>query len=179
LSDQSELISLVTWGELFWSLWGFCQPVCGFVCFDEVRKSKVMYNNPWFPVCYILHPHEEISSHMMGNEVLGGTLPHPRLREFSWLMELQRSWGVFEVTPRNSSCLPKCGFPIGRSMEQYRNVIPAEPRTSWQGFITPWQWVFEEITLSLQCFLVFIMYWCCWEELYLEESPETLLHQNT
>jgi hypothetical protein len=44
---------------------------------------------PWFPVCCILHPHKEISSHMLGNVVLGETLPHPRLREFSWLMELK------------------------------------------------------------------------------------------
>jgi hypothetical protein len=45
------------------------------MCFDEVRRTKAINNNPWSPVCYILHPHEGISSHMLGNVVLGGTLP--------------------------------------------------------------------------------------------------------
>jgi hypothetical protein len=72
-------------------------PTSVWVCvFWWIGNIKAMNNSPWFPVCYILHPHEGISSHMMGNVVLGGTLPHPKLREFSWLMELQRSWGVFE-----------------------------------------------------------------------------------
>jgi hypothetical protein len=48
-SDQSELISLVTWIEFFWSLWDSCQPVCGFVCFYEVSNTKAWSNNPLVP----------------------------------------------------------------------------------------------------------------------------------
>jgi hypothetical protein len=51
-SDQSDLISLVTWSEFFWSLWSSCQPVCEFVCFvcfDEVRNTKAWNYNPLVP----------------------------------------------------------------------------------------------------------------------------------
>jgi hypothetical protein len=89
--------------------------------------QKTGITTPWFPVCYILHPHKGISSHMMGDVVLGGKLPHPMLREFSWLMALQRAGDVFVLTTRNSSSLPKCRSQIGSYMEQDRNVIPVEP----------------------------------------------------
>jgi hypothetical protein len=94
-------------------------------CFDEVRNTS-----PWFPVCSILHPHKGISSHMIGDVVLGGKLPYPMFREFSWLMALKRARGVFVLTTRNISCTPKCGVPIGSCLEQDRNVIPVEPWTS-------------------------------------------------
>jgi hypothetical protein len=48
-------------------------------------------------------------------------------------MELQRPWGDFVLTARNISCPPKCGFQIGSSLEQDRNVIPLELWTSWRG----------------------------------------------
>jgi hypothetical protein len=35
---------------------------------------------------------------MMEDVVWGGNFPHTMLREFSWLMELQRAWGVFVLT---------------------------------------------------------------------------------
>jgi hypothetical protein len=44
---------------------------------------------------------------MMGNVVLGGKLPNPRLREFSWLMAWQRSSGGFVVKTENISCPAK------------------------------------------------------------------------
>jgi hypothetical protein len=47
------------------------------------------------------------------------------------------------------------------------------------GYISPWQQMFEEITWIHQCFLVFMKFWCCWKILYLDESPEIYLHQNT
>jgi hypothetical protein len=84
-------------------------------------------------VCYVLHPHKGISSQIRGDVVLVGKLPPPRLREFSWLMVLQRAWGVFVVTTRKTSCLPKCRLQIGSSMEQDRNVILVETCTSWWG----------------------------------------------
>jgi hypothetical protein len=112
LSDQSELISVATWSEIFWSLWGSCEPAFGFACFGEVRNTKPGITTPWLPVCCILHQHKWISSHMMGDVVLGGKLPHQMSREFSWLMAQQRAWGVFVVTNRNTSCPPKCGFQI-------------------------------------------------------------------
>jgi hypothetical protein len=46
--------------------------MCEFAYFDEFRNT-----NRWFPVCYILHPDKVISSHMMGDVVPGGKLPHP------------------------------------------------------------------------------------------------------
>jgi hypothetical protein len=64
---------------------------------------------------------------MMGDVVLGGKLPHSILREFSWLMALQRACGVFVLTTRRNSCPAKCWFQIGSCMEQDRNVIPVEP----------------------------------------------------
>jgi hypothetical protein len=57
--------------------------MCEFAYFDEFRNT-----NRWFPVCYILHPDKVISSHMMGDVVPGGKLPHPMLRKLSWLMAL-------------------------------------------------------------------------------------------
>jgi hypothetical protein len=56
-----------------------------FACFVEVRNTEA-WNNPWFSLWYILCPHKGISSHMMGDIVLRGKLPHPRVREFSWLI---------------------------------------------------------------------------------------------
>jgi hypothetical protein len=70
---------------------------------------------------------------MMGDVVLRGKLPYPMFMEFSWLMELQWAWGFIVLTMRNSSCLLHCGFQIGSSLEQDRNVMPVQPWTSWQG----------------------------------------------
>jgi hypothetical protein len=70
---------------------------------------------------------------MMGDVVLRGKLPHPILIEFSWLMELKRAWGVFILTTRNSSSPPHCGFHIGSSLEQDRNVMPVQLWTNWWG----------------------------------------------
>jgi hypothetical protein len=61
------------------------------VCFVEVRTQKLGNTTAWFPVFSILDPHKGISSHMMGDIVLGGKLPHPMLRAFSWLMALQKA----------------------------------------------------------------------------------------
>jgi hypothetical protein len=56
------------------------------VCYVEERNKEAWNNNPWFPLWYILHPHKAILSHMIRDVVLRGKLPHPKLREFSWLI---------------------------------------------------------------------------------------------
>jgi hypothetical protein len=65
--------------------------VCGFACFDEVRNTKAWNDNPLAPNVLYFYPQKEISSYMMGDAVLGGKFPHPMLREFSWLIALQRA----------------------------------------------------------------------------------------
>jgi hypothetical protein len=72
---------------------------------------------------------------MMGDVVLRGKLPHLKLMKFSRLVELQRAWGVFIVTMRNSSSPPLFGFQIGSSLEQDRNVMTVQPWMSWWGNI--------------------------------------------
>jgi hypothetical protein len=124
---------------------GHCEALarkCVGLCILMKRGTqKTGITTPWFPVCYILHPHKGISSHMMGDVVLGGKFPHPMLREFSCLMALQRAWGVFVVITIDTSCSPKCWFQIGSSMEQDRYVIPVEPWTAdggnWTRAIEP------------------------------------------
>jgi hypothetical protein len=56
--------------------------VCGFACFDELRTQKPGNTTPMFAMCCILHPHKGISSHMMGEVVLGEKLPYPMLGSF-------------------------------------------------------------------------------------------------
>jgi hypothetical protein len=60
----------------------------GFSVLMKLGTQKPGKITPRCPVCYTLHPHKGISSHMMGNVVLGRKMPHPMLREFSWLMDL-------------------------------------------------------------------------------------------
>jgi hypothetical protein len=93
-----------------------------------------------------------------------------------------------------TGCLDFRGFPwnpisqcgtsrLGRVEWGYMEAQSPVDLTSlvlWPaGYIKPWPWMFEEITLSHLCFLVFIKYWCFWKVLYLDESPETHLYQNT
>jgi hypothetical protein len=60
--------------------------------FHEVRNTEALKHKPLFPsVLLYFASHNGISSHMMEDAVLGGNFPHPMLREFSWLMELQRA----------------------------------------------------------------------------------------
>jgi hypothetical protein len=62
----------------------------------------------------------------MGDVVLGEKFPHPMLFDFYRLMALQKTWGVFVLTSRNTSYPPKCSFHIGRCMDQERNVISVD-----------------------------------------------------
>jgi hypothetical protein len=49
-----------------------------------VRNTESWITVPFFP-------HKGIRSQMMGDEVLRRKFPHPRFREFSWLIYLQRA----------------------------------------------------------------------------------------
>jgi hypothetical protein len=69
----------------------------------------------------------------MGDVVLRVKLPHPLLREFSWLIELQRAWDVFALTMRKPSCPPNCGIQIGSSLKHDRNIMPVQPWINWGG----------------------------------------------
>jgi hypothetical protein len=63
--------------------------VCAFACFVEIRNTEAWNNNPWLPLWDIMHPNKGIPSHIMGDVVLRWKLPHPRLREFSFLIDMK------------------------------------------------------------------------------------------
>jgi hypothetical protein len=69
---------------------------------------------------------------MLGDVVLGEKFPH-LLFDCSWLIALQRAWGVFVSTRRNTSYPPKCRFQIGSCMEPESNVISVELSKRWGG----------------------------------------------
>jgi hypothetical protein len=107
-----------------------------YVYFDEVRKRKAWNYNPLVSsVLYFASTQENIHQ-MMGNEVLGEKYSHSMLFDFSWLIALQRAWGVFVLTCGNISYPPKCIFQIGSCMQQERNVISVEP---WRGVEGNWR----------------------------------------
>jgi hypothetical protein len=62
--------------------------------------------------------------------------PHSMLWDFSWLIALQRAWGVSVLTTWNPSYPPKFSFQIGSCMEQERNVISVE---TWKGEEVNWR----------------------------------------
>jgi hypothetical protein len=69
----------------------------------------------------------------MGDVVLRWKLPHPRLREFSFLIDMKMTWGVLVLTTRKSTCPPNCGFQFGRSLEQDRNIMRVQPWMTEEG----------------------------------------------
>jgi hypothetical protein len=96
-----------------------------FVCFDEVRNTKAWnYNSVVSTVLHFASTQGNMRT-MMGNVVLAEKFPHSMLLNFSWLIAMQKAIGVFLLTSRNTSYLPKC-FQFGSCMEQERNVISVE-----------------------------------------------------
>jgi hypothetical protein len=78
--------------------------VCASSCFHEVRNTEALKHKLLVPnVLLYFASHKGISSHMMGDVALEGNLPHSMMREFSCVMELQRAWGDFVLTTRNTS----------------------------------------------------------------------------
>jgi hypothetical protein len=102
------------------------------VCFVHVRNTESWITVP-IPHCVPFLWHKGIRSQMMGDEVLRRKFPHPRFREFSWLIYLQRTSGVCVLTRRKDSCPPKCGVQIGSHLEHDINVMPVEPWMIWGG----------------------------------------------
>jgi hypothetical protein len=127
---------LVDMKLIHWSLWCSFQPQREYVCFDEVRIAKDWNCNPLFSsVLYFASKQGNMHS-MIGDVVLGEKFPHLMFWDFFWLKALQKSWGVFVLTSRNSSCPTKCSLQIGSCMEQEMNVISVEP---WKGEEGNWR----------------------------------------
>jgi hypothetical protein len=95
---------------IHWSLWCSCQPQREYVYFDEVRKTKVWNYNPLISSMLYLASTQGTMHPIMGDVVLGKNFPHSTFFDYSWLMALQRAWGVFVLTSRFSSFPPKCSF---------------------------------------------------------------------
>jgi hypothetical protein len=92
---------------IHWSLWCSCQPLRKFLCFDEVRKPKAWNYNPLVSSVLYFASTQGNMHPMMGDVILGEKFPRSILFDISWLIALQRAWGVFIVTSRNTSYLPK------------------------------------------------------------------------
>jgi hypothetical protein len=97
------------------------------VCFEVVRKAKEWNYKPLVSsVLYFAFPQGNMHP-MMGDVALGEKFPHPMLLDISCLIALQRAWGVFVLTSRNTSYPPKCSFQIGSCRKQEKNVVSVEP----------------------------------------------------
>jgi hypothetical protein len=130
-SDESELISLSTLSEFLWSVSHSYQPVCAFPCFDEVSNREARTKNILIPWVVELRPAKGIYSgvgwcserEVAQSNVKGVFLADGRAKG------LRR----FVLTTKNTSCLRKCGFQLGRSWKEERNIIPVPHRTSGCG----------------------------------------------
>jgi hypothetical protein len=60
-----------------------------FACFDEVRNREAWNNNPLVSSVGTFCVHIREYPQVMEDIVLRRKLPHPMLKEFSWLRELQ------------------------------------------------------------------------------------------
>jgi hypothetical protein len=108
-------------------------------------KQKHGITTTCVPLCYILHPQREYAPNdercSSGREkssfnVMGLFLADCTIK----------GWGVFVLTSRNTSYLPKCSFQIGSCMKQERNVISVEP---WEGEEGTWRWaIFRSADLA-------------------------------
>jgi hypothetical protein len=69
--------------------WGHFEALASqraYLHFVEARNTEALNKKPWFPLRYILGPCKGIHSLIMGDVVLRGKLPHPKLMEFSSLI---------------------------------------------------------------------------------------------
>jgi hypothetical protein len=51
--------------------------VCAFACFDGVRNTEAWKHNPLAPSVLYFSSYKGITSHINGDVILGGKLPHP------------------------------------------------------------------------------------------------------